>query len=101
MTRLFRSEVYQKMYPDDRMMDAFGTLTPTTTERNSYFFNLWLERRKNRFVLKTTKMDQVKQLLKSSGLIEPWDFQVKVNEIRFECAEDLAMFKLSWGSENG
>lgn len=101
MTRLFRSEVYQSMYPDDRMMDAFGTLTPTSTERNSYFFNLWMERRKNRFSLSSRETETAKKLLKSIGLSEPWDFQIKGSELRFNNTEDFAMFKLSWRNTNG
>ena len=96
MTTLFRSSVYQDMYPDEEMMSAFGKLNPDVQERNAYFFDMWMKRRANRFVISPVKSATVKRLLKSIGLRDLWDFQIRENEVRFEHAEDLAMFKISW-----
>lgn len=94
MTVLPRSKVYQEMYPDALMMEAFGKLNPTVTEKSNYFFKLWRERRPNRVIINGNT--GVKETLKALQLKEPWDYQYKTTEVRFESAEDMAMFKLAW-----
>lgn len=101
MTELFRSNTYQSMYPDEYMLEAFGKLNPNVHERNTYFFDLWCKRRPNRYKVNTSDKNAIKQCLKSTGLKDLWDFQLRGNEIRFEHPEDLAMFKLCWRKANG
>ena len=100
MTTLFRSNVYQEMYPDDKMMEAFGTLTPSAQVRNAYFFDLWMKRRSNSFALEPKDREKAKCVLKSFGLKEMGDYQIKDNCIRFEHKQDSAMFKIAY-KENG
>ena len=100
MTTLFRSSVYQEMYPDDKMMEAFGTLTPSAQVRNAFFFGLWMKRRSNSFALEPKDREKAKCILKSLGLKEMWDYQIRDKGIRFEHKQDSAMFKIAY-KENG
>lgn len=92
-----RSETYQKIYPDELMLKAFGTLTPDVSRRLTYFFDMWMERRKYRCFVDNTKIKLAINVLKQIGLKDPWDYQFKGPEIRFSYAEDLAQFKIMWG----
>lgn len=92
-----RSETYQKLYPDDLMLKAFGTLTPDVSSRLGYFFDLWMERRKHRCIVPDYKIKLAVTILKQMGIKDPWDYQLKGPEIRFSYAEDLAQFKIMWG----
>ena len=38
-----RSSVYMEIFPDDEMIEAFGHLQPSLSERNAYFFDKWME----------------------------------------------------------
>lgn len=100
MTTLFRSNVYQEMYPDEKMLEAFGKLNPSAQERNAYFFDLWLQRRSNSCTI-TSKRDKqrAKDILKAMGLKEMWDYQIRENSIRFEHKQDNAMFKIAWNND--
>lgn len=95
MTRLFRSHTYQSLYPDELMLEAFGKLNPSSSEKATYFFEMWVARRSNKIVVHDIKKYEIKDLLRQLGLRELWDYQLKTNEIRFEHKEDLAMFKLA------
>lgn len=101
MTTLFRSNVYQDMYPDEKMLEAFGTLTPSAQERNAYFFDLWLMRRNNAVTINMTDKERAKRILKTMGLKEMWDYQIRDKSIRFEHKQDSAMFKLAWTNRDG
>ena len=93
-----RSSIYKRMYPDELMMEAFGTLTPDTTARTAYFFDLWMKRRQYRHMLGAmSAVDSATELLNTIGLRNPWDYQIRGFEIRFEYPEDLAQFKITWG----
>lgn len=99
MTTLFRSNVYQEMYPDDKMLDAFGTLTPSAQQRNAYFFDLWLKRRPNSMSVLMSDKDKARKILKTMGLKEMWDYQIRENVIRFEHKQDSALFKIAWKTD--
>jgi|TARA_R110000803_G_scaffold42597_2_gene91211 hypothetical protein len=83
-----RSGTYQKMYSDKNMLDAFGTLTPTRSERTTYFFDLWMEWRSTRALIDKRKETAVQRLLLDIGLKEFWEFQVRAGEVRFATEED-------------
>ena len=40
------------IFPDDEMIDAFGHLTPSLSERNAHFFDKWMEWRSHRMKIK-------------------------------------------------
>ena len=42
------------IFPDDEMIDAFGHLTPSLSERNAHFFDKWMEWRSHRMKIKTS-----------------------------------------------
>lgn len=99
MSQLFRSETYQRLYPDELMLEAFGKLNPSASEKQLYFFDLWAKRRPNRIMIEKAQHDyrenNFKLVLKQMGLREPWEYQIKGSEVRFEHAQDLAMFKIA------
>jgi hypothetical protein len=86
------------MYPDSLMVQAFGTTTPDTATRTAYFFDMWMQWRSNRYITSSGSSEQIRSILKKSGLRDLWDYQLKGNEIRFQYPEDLAMFKIHWES---
>lgn len=103
---LLRSNIHQKLYPDDLVLDAFGKLNPSISERTAYFFDCWVDNRPNRYMIKEIISSQRKpiiaemnMLLDKIGLTPMWDYQIKGSEIRFARASDLAMFKLSWNHD--
>ena len=101
-----RSKTYMDVFPDDEMLEAFGHLHPNVTERNAYFFDKWMEWRVNRIKIKgvTNKAqssrteNEIKNICKTIGLREFWDFQVKPGEVRFAQADYMAMFRIKWGN---
>lgn len=92
---LKRSELHQRTFPDDLMLEAFGTLSPSVKERTAYFFEKYTEWRANRIRIKRNHMSAVKKLLRDSGLLDMWEYQVMHNEVRFAQADHLAWFRLS------
>ena len=94
-----RSNTYQEIFGDDRMLEAFGTLRPSVSERTAYFFESWMDWRSNQVKLKP-RFDQVcRNLLKELGLKEFWEFQVREGEVRFH-HDDAKAFALVSGLEN-
>lgn len=96
-----RSNIYKDIFIDDEMIQAFGKLNPSVTERTSYFFDLWMQWRNYRIKfdrrINTSRRDEIKTNLKQLGLRELWDYQLKNNEIRFKDAETMAFFKIISG----
>jgi len=92
---LRRSELHQRVFPDELMMQAFGTLSPTVKQRTAYFFEKYMEWRQHRIRIKHGRMPQVKKLLRDSGLMDMWEYQVMHNEVRFSQADHMAWFRLS------
>lgn len=76
------------MYNDENMLDAFGTLTPTRSERTTYFFDSWMEWRNTRSLILKRKESHVSSLLINLGMKEFWEFQVRAGEVRFATEED-------------
>ena len=103
---LLRSNIHQELFPDELVLEAFGKLNPTSSERTAYFFDCWCDSKNNKFMIKEIINSQrkivvadVNLLLKDMGLKQMWDYQIKGGEIRFRRSEDLAMFKLSWNHD--
>tara|TARA_B110000858_G_scaffold192592_1_gene243565 strand:+ start:191 stop:514 length:324 start_codon:yes stop_codon:yes gene_type:complete len=107
MTQLKRSSYHQILYPDDLMMDAFGKLNPSVSERSQYFFELWMKRKEFELVFDgnyaslATYASGNKKVLGALGLRDPWDYQLKANAIRFGSAQDMAVFKIARGNTHG
>lgn len=96
-----RSSIYKDIFIDDEMIQAFGKLNPSITERTSYFFDLWMQWRSYRIKfdirINSSHREEIKTKLKHLGLRELWDYQLKNNEIRFKDAESMAFFKIITG----
>lgn len=82
--------------PDERVLEAFGKLTPSTSERATYFFDQWCNNRKNVLKIIPKRADELHVLCKQYGLLPQWDYQIKGSEARFSNEHDLAMIKLGW-----
>ncbi len=116
-----RSSVYMEIFPDDEMIEAFGHLQPSLSERNAYFFDKWMEWRSNRIKIppeivnglaskrtpgvimggkKKEYEGAIREVCKGIGLREFWDYQVKPGEVRFAQSDYMAMFKINW-DKNG
>ena len=98
MNNLRRSETYQRIFDDKRIVDAFGKLNPNSSERTVYFFEKWCDWYSNRVNIEspnTNTIYQIKLILEGMGLDEFWDYQIRNREIRFSDAEMLAFFKIS------
>lgn len=94
-TSLHRSQTYQNLFDDQYMMETFGTLRPDVTARTNYYFELWTLWRVNRVKLKRgSSATDARTDLKSLGLKELRDFQIRNGEIRFAETEILAMAKM-------
>ena len=97
--QLLRSELHQRLMPDELMLTAFGKLNPSVNERTTYFFDLWMDSNKN--VLKLSDRGKlIREIFdkhcRDLGLLPLWDYQIKGVEVRFLRADDLAMVKLGW-----
>lgn len=91
-----RSLTYQAMYPDELMMDAFGTTMPTPAQRNIYFFDKWMSWRDHSIILPGhVDSDQVVTICKTLGLRKFWDYQLRGHNLRFCDADMLAFFKIA------
>ena len=99
-----RSNTYMELFPDDEMLDAFGVLTPSLSERNAYFFDKWMEWRPTRMKIHHIKSkkteNNIKETCKAIGLREFWDFQVRQGEVRFAQSDYMALFRIKW-DDNG
>jgi hypothetical protein len=94
-----RSKTYQEIFGDEEMLEAFGTLRPSVSERTAYFFERWMDWRPTRVKLKA-HFDQVtRNMCKELGLKEFWDFQVRENEVRFK-DDETKVWALMGGIES-
>ncbi len=87
--KLFRSKTYQHLFPDDLMLSAFNTTTPTQQQKNEYFFNCWMNWKENECRCNTQTSSSLfksltKQFCDGMGLKEFWDYQLKGHQIRFK-----------------
>lgn len=97
-TNFNRSSTIQKIFPDEYMLEAFGKLNPSRSERTLYFFEKWCEwhNYKIKIVhLPSNKIYDIKKLLEQLGVREFWDYQMRNGEIRFADSETLGFFKIS------
>lgn len=91
-----RSNTYQRIYPDDLMIKAFGTVTPSILQKNTYFFQQWVDWKSQSIILplkvsRTAVIDVCRKI----GLKEFWDYQLRGQVLRFSSAELLAFFKMA------
>lgn len=96
-----RSRTLSTLYPEHLMLDLFGTVTPTATERAGKFFDIWMKNAHLKYQISDRNAELIWQhkfteLMKALELKSPWDYQLKGTEVRFNRAEDLAQFKLAW-----
>jgi hypothetical protein len=96
---MLQSETKNKIFPDDIMLETFGTTKPDTKIKHRYFFNQWMLWKDNRYLRldnsRSLDPDTTRARLADLGLREFWDYQLRPNEIRFAEPEYLAMWKLS------
>ena len=90
-----RSKTYQSIFGDKDMLEAFGTLRPSVSERTAYFFESWMYWRPSRIKLKQRHDTICKNMCRELGLKEFWEFQVRENEIRFRDNETKAWALMS------
>ena len=95
-----RSNLYASIFPEDLMMEAFGTTMPTQSAKNEYFFNCWMDWKNNELrtfvtIPPSTFKGQIKRICNSLGLKEFWDYQTRGYSVRFKDAEMLSFFKIS------
>lgn len=92
-----RSQIYQDLYPDDLMLQTFGTLTPSNEQKSEFFHDSWLNWREHLFYYDNAEYNvhEVKKILKSLGFKDFFDFQVRPPQIRFRLASDLAVARLA------
>ena len=90
-----RSKTYQSIFGDEDMLEAFGTLRPSVSQRTAYFFESWMDWRPSRVKLKPHFDHITRNMCKELGLKEFWDFQVRENEIRFRDKETKAWALMS------
>jgi len=91
-TTLKRSDTYQNLFSDEYMLETFGSLSPNRSTRTAHFFDLWMTWRANRMKLKKhVSISDARTQLKTQGLKEFREFQIRNGEIRFASVNDKAM----------
>lgn len=98
--KMFRSDTYQNIFPDDMMLAAFDTTTPTQQQKNEYFFNCWMNWKDNACKCITTTTPSsfktaTKKFCNEAGLKEFWDYQVKGYQVRFKEPTMKAFYKVA------
>lgn len=102
------SKIYSDLFPEELMMQTFGTTSPSQSVKNEHFFNCWMKWKINEFktsalISPTTSPTQFKTLVRHSckqmGLREFWDYQVRGFSVRFREPEMKAFFKISAGEK--
>lgn len=87
-----------EVYEDNFLMETFGTLSPTLSERANKFFDMWCEWDSTQMFLRRDQhIANIKSLLKGVGLKEFQDYQIKGYELRFKQTESQALAKLILG----
>lgn len=94
-----QSKTKSKLFPNDLMIEVFGTPNPDAKTKHRYFFNKWMEWKPNTAYISndssTDPVGSVREKLQDLGLREFWDYQIRLVEIRFASPEYLAMWRLS------
>lgn len=94
-----RSKFLQDLYPEDLMMAAFNTVTPTPAERSVYFRRLWNDWRGQDCSFMGGSHASLTAFAKGYGLKFLWDYQMSGIEIRFRTAEMKAFYILYMGEQ--
>jgi hypothetical protein len=99
-----RSKLYANLFPDELMLEAFGTTMPSQSDKNAYFFNRWMDWKNNEIRFTTITSPSIfkkaaKEACNQIGLKEFWDYQARGFSIRFKDAELLAFFRISVGDK--
>jgi hypothetical protein len=95
-----RSETMKSLYPDDLMVSAFGTVTPTIEEKTTYFFKKWCDWRENAILLSelgvhTYDSNHIIALCDTIGLKYLWHYQLRDRQLRFYDNAALSFFKIA------
>jgi len=92
------------MYPDDQMIEAFGTVETNISERADHRNRLWCEWKEHSVIISPSLARKnihynVIKTLQSSGYKDPFDYQCRRNgngsEIRFRDKMQVADFKIT------
>lgn len=100
---IVRSQTLSRLHPEDRLMEAFGTLTPTVVERSLFFHKQWESWNHNKFLIgarnNTKQWWNARQRLRkvgaSIGFQEDWDFMIRYSEMRTRSPEILSLIVLA------
>ena len=95
-----KSNTMANLFPDELLVEVFGTSSPSMKEKHRYFFDQWMQWKNNRWVPGLVRNASnhgsiVRKKLTDLGLREFWDYQLRPGEIRFASPEYLAMWKLA------
>lgn len=95
-----QSQTMANLFPDELLIEVFGTSSPSMKEKHRYFFDQWMQWKNNQCALDTDRnannhASVIRSQLRDLGLREFWDYQLRPSEIRFASQEYLAMWKLA------
>ena len=92
-----RSKIHQELYPDELMLETFGTLNPSSSMKSEFYHGAWQNWQENSFYYDHVEFNtyEIKNVLKALGFKDLFDFQVRQNQIRFKQASDLAVARLA------
>lgn len=94
-----RSSTWSDLYPEDRLLEAFGTINPTVAQRTKYFNTLWDSWATNNIPMTPdfwlTERKVLRDIGESLGLDYSWDFYIKDQELRTRTPELQALFILA------
>ena len=94
-----RSSAWDDLYPKDRLIESFGTVTPTLSQRTEFFNALWDEWARNSIQLPSDLWYINRKILSkigtSLGFDYGWDFNIRYRELRTRSPEIMALFLLA------
>lgn len=93
------SKLYSTLFPEELMLQTFGTTMPSQSKKNEYFFDCWLAWKTNEVrisspITPTSFKNSAKEICHRMGLKEFWDYQTRGYSIRFKDADMKAFFKI-------
>jgi len=98
-----RSKVLDNIYPEEKMTETFGTVTPSVSDRTSHRNKLWEDWADNTVSVPAKALSNLQyngvRYLQGEGLKDPFDYQCrhKVHGqtiFRFKSKEVMTEFKL-------
>ena len=92
MTKL-RMPASARIYDRELLLNEFGTDSPSISDRTMRFFEMWREW-DHKIVVGRYNILPTRKQLKSMGMIEFFEFQIRGIEVRFASEELLAIAKL-------